>query len=589
MFHEGQQLGEYTLIEKIGRGGFGEVWLAETDEDFFAIKLPHKDQVDWKAITQEIGLWTLCGKHPNVMPLVGARNFNGQIAIISEYAPDGSLEDLLRAKGKLSVEEAVEMTIGILKGLQHLHESGIIHRDLKPANILLDGKTPRLTDFGISRIISADSLSETISGTWAYMAPECFDGKRNMQTDIWSVGVILYRMLTGNLPFPQKEQTALIGSIIMQEPEPLADEISSVVKKLVSKTLSKNSLDRPNVYSLIFDLRNYIDDTKLFLSRLQQREEMLKVKKLIPYLKGDKWGFCDVKKNLLIEPKYDEVYPFIEEMALIKLNDKHGFINQNGQEIIEIKYDDANPFSEGLAVACLKDEFGYLDKNGRTVIDFDYGKASDFSEGLAYVDWEKEDNLYGGWFINKLGEEVFELSHFFMSDFNEGLCCVMNDDKYGFIDKSGETVISLIYDYASPFSDGLAIVRVDRKFGFINKKGEKIHKTKYDRATNFIGGIALVEYEQKKFFINKLGDEIPIPFLEKYDDINYFDSELIQVKISTGNYLRGKFGFVNKSGMEVIPVKYDWIGYGFISDIIEVKLNNKYFYIGRDGTEYYED
>ncbi len=205
MFYEGLQLGEYTLVEKLGHGGFGEVWLAEKEDEYFAVKLPHKNQVNWKQITQEIGLWTLCGKHRNVMPLVGARNFNGQIAIISEYAPDGSLEDLLREKGKLSELEAVEMTIGILEGLQHLHESGIIHRDLKPANILLDGKTPRLADFGISRIISADSLSETVSGTWAYMAPECFDGKRNVQTDIWAVGVIIYRMLFGELPFPQKD------------------------------------------------------------------------------------------------------------------------------------------------------------------------------------------------------------------------------------------------------------------------------------------------------------------------------------------------------------------------------------------------
>ncbi len=240
MFQEGQQIGEYTLVEKLGRGGFGEVWLAETDENSFAIKLPHKDQVDWKSITQEIGLWTLCGKHPNVMPLLGARNFNGQIAIISEYAPDGSLEDLLKEKGKISVEEAVEMTIGILEGLEHLHESGIIHRDLKPANILLDGKTPRLTDFGISRIISADSLSETIAGTWAYMAPECFDGKRNIQTDIWSVGVILYRMLTGNLPFPQKEQTQLIGAIILRQPKPLPDFVPSKIKEIISNTLTKS-------------------------------------------------------------------------------------------------------------------------------------------------------------------------------------------------------------------------------------------------------------------------------------------------------------------------------------------------------------
>ncbi|HLM02453.1 MAG TPA: serine/threonine-protein kinase, partial [Pyrinomonadaceae bacterium] len=237
--------------------------MAENAGARFAIKLPHKEQVDWKQITQEIGLWTLCGKHRNIMPLVSARNFNGQIAIISEYAPDGSLEDLLRARNKLPVKEAVEITIEILEGLQHLHENGIIHRDLKPANILFDGKTARLTDFGISRIITGDSLSETISGTWAYMAPECFDGKRNVQTDIWSVGVILYRMLRGNLPFPQKEQMSLVGAIMMREPEPLFDDTLPALQAVVSKCLSKNPAERYQVCENIAqDLKRLLPSAK---------------------------------------------------------------------------------------------------------------------------------------------------------------------------------------------------------------------------------------------------------------------------------------------------------------------------------------
>jgi serine/threonine protein kinase len=245
MFHEGQQFGEYALVKKLGQGGFGEVWLAAADGRRFALKFPHRDQVDWKSITQEIGVWTLCGRHPNVMPLVGARNFDGQIAIISEYAPDGSLEDLLKKRGGLSIDEAVIMTDGILRGLQHLHTSGIVHSDLKPANILLDGQTPRLADFGISRVSKhTDTMSQTIAGTLKYMAPESFDGKRNIQTDVWAVGVILYQMLTGTFPYQEEETVQFIAAVVLKEPRPLPDFVPPPLRNIIAAALAKDAARR---------------------------------------------------------------------------------------------------------------------------------------------------------------------------------------------------------------------------------------------------------------------------------------------------------------------------------------------------------
>lgn len=245
MFHEGQQLGEYALVKKLGEGGFGEVWLAAAGNNYFALKFPHRNQVDWKSITQEIGVWTLCGKHPNVVPLVGAKNFDGQIVIISEYVPDGSLEDLLKARGRLSLEEAAVLTNGILQGLQHLHAGGIVHGDLKPANILLDGKTPRLADFGISRVSKqTNTMSQSIAGTLKYMAPECFDGKRNVQTDIWAVGVMLYQMLTGTLPYEAEETVQYIAAVVLKAPEPLPDFVPFALKNLIGTALAREVAER---------------------------------------------------------------------------------------------------------------------------------------------------------------------------------------------------------------------------------------------------------------------------------------------------------------------------------------------------------
>ncbi len=250
MFREGQQIGLYTLIRKLGRGGFGEVWLAERKSKFVttkvAVKLPHDEQIDHETIKQEAQLWEQASGHPNILPIIDADEYDGQIVIVSEYAPDGSLDEWLKTHGKMPVEKAVEMTIKILDGLEFLHSRNIIHRDLKPANILLQGETPRLADFGISRALrtTASSQSSNVSGTFAYMPPEGFDGKRSVQTDVWSVGVNLYQFLTGRLPFPQKEPSALIAAIMMRDFQPLSPDIPNNLQNVVAKSLAKQPENR---------------------------------------------------------------------------------------------------------------------------------------------------------------------------------------------------------------------------------------------------------------------------------------------------------------------------------------------------------
>ncbi len=245
-----RKLGPYRLISKIGRGAFGVVWLAEKQTSIattrFALKLSRDEDVDIEAFRQEAAIWIQASGHPNVLTMIDADIYDEQVVIVSEYVPDGSLAGWLKLHGGRapSIEAACEMMDGVLTGLAHLHERRIIHRDLKPDNILLQHDTPRLADFGISRLLRSGSYSTNISGTLAYMAPEAFEGKRNEQTDIWAVGVIFYQLLAGRLPYVEQDMVALIGALTRDDAPPLPETVPEVLRKTVVRALQRDPARR---------------------------------------------------------------------------------------------------------------------------------------------------------------------------------------------------------------------------------------------------------------------------------------------------------------------------------------------------------
>ncbi|HEY0429842.1 MAG TPA: protein kinase [Pyrinomonadaceae bacterium] len=319
MFRATKKLGQYTLVKKLAKGGFGEVWLAEKQSPLVtkkvAIKLPHDEQVDFETIKREAQLWEEASGHPNVLPLIDADVYEGQVVIVSEYIEDGSLADKLKKEGSLPVRQAVEIAIGILNGLEYLHSKNIVHRDIKPANILLQGDTPRLADFGISRALQVTSVSSKIVGTESYMSPESFEGVRSMQTDIWSVGIVLYKTLSGFLPFMGTAPAETMYSILTREPEPLPDEIPPRLREIVFKALEKDrnlNGNPPRRYQsaaeMREDLRNFLDnfsetaapsanETFELLPADAEESRATRYKMRIPLKKSDSWQRVGQLKN----------------------------------------------------------------------------------------------------------------------------------------------------------------------------------------------------------------------------------------------------------------------------------------------------
>lgn len=242
-----ETIGPYHLLKKLGRGAFGEVWLAEKKSSLvtaqFALKFPTDDDIELEAIRGEAELWQKASGHPNILPLIEANIYNGQAVIVSEYVKDGSLEVWLRNKGgkSPSQEKSVAIMGGILDGLEHLHNRRIVHRDLKPANILMQEGKPRLTDFGVSKILKDEgNTTKNISGTVAYMSPEALEGKRNFQSDLWSAAVIFYQMLTGQMPFRAPDQVSLMTAIMTKEPFDLTPDVKDKWSEFFKIALNRN-------------------------------------------------------------------------------------------------------------------------------------------------------------------------------------------------------------------------------------------------------------------------------------------------------------------------------------------------------------
>ncbi len=250
MLQPNDKLGPYKLIRLLGRGGSGFVWLAERQTSLMttlvAIKIPHHLNPDLNVIRQETQAWLQVSGHPNILPVLEADIYNGYPIIVSEYAPDGSLAVWIQRHGGRapSVQSAVVLMAGILAGLEHLHNRRIVHRDLKPENILLQGENPRLTDFGISRVLDTTSQTKHTAGTPTYMPPEAFDGRYSPQSDLWAAGVVIYELLAGRLPFVGPDINALFGAIMRREPEPLSNTVPAKLRQVVTRALQKDPAKR---------------------------------------------------------------------------------------------------------------------------------------------------------------------------------------------------------------------------------------------------------------------------------------------------------------------------------------------------------
>lgn len=212
--------------EIIATGGFGEVYRGwdSVKGQVVIVKRLKADlitqQPDLLARFAQEGELLRRLNHPNIVQMIASQEIDGQQCLVIEYVAGGTLRELMDKEGQLSLSRSLDISLELADALTRAHHLSIIHRDVKPENVLLaeDG-TPRLTDFGIARMIQREGTPLTQSGamigTVAYMSPEAFQGKAlDARTDIWSFGVLLFEMLAGERPFKSDQIASMIADIL---------------------------------------------------------------------------------------------------------------------------------------------------------------------------------------------------------------------------------------------------------------------------------------------------------------------------------------------------------------------------------------
>jgi serine/threonine protein kinase len=260
---KGQAIGPYQLLELLGRGGMGEVYLAHDPRlnRRVALKLLPAAIVDdeerVRRFEQEARASSAIS-HPNVAHIYEIGEAEGRRYIAMEYVQGRTLRQELQ-RGPLKICEALDITTQIAIALAAAHEAGVVHRDIKPENVVLraDGYV-KVLDFGLAKLVedrlyagipeatplpSLHTEPELLMGTSDYMSPEQVRGQpTDERTDLWSLGVVLYEMLAGRRPFPSRESREVIVSILEHEPEPVGrvrDGLPQALQEIVTKALQK--------------------------------------------------------------------------------------------------------------------------------------------------------------------------------------------------------------------------------------------------------------------------------------------------------------------------------------------------------------
>ncbi|MGH9461972.1 MAG: serine/threonine protein kinase [Vicinamibacteria bacterium] len=283
MFLLGQEIGKYQILQTLGSGGFGTVYLVKDTwiDKKFAIKVPHRQGVDFSELLREPRLLAALD-HKNIVRIVTAEKAEDYFFIVMEFIEGETLEAILTRDKVVELNRALDFSRQICEGVEHAHRQGVLHRDLRPGNVLVtDSGVVKIADFGTSRFLEIADHASTIIGSPPYMSPEQFQGRAVFASDVYSIGVIMYETMTGALPYfsanpRQLEKMASSGRLV--PPRERNRSISRETSEIIEKCLAPDVADRYQSAGELLDDLGTVSEIDYRGSRLSDIRKRLKAR-----------------------------------------------------------------------------------------------------------------------------------------------------------------------------------------------------------------------------------------------------------------------------------------------------------------------
>lgn len=264
----------FELINFLGAGSFAQTYKAKVLSkdrqkkwgENVVIKIPLNKEKEKLLIRNDVGLLKVlqCANEEHIVQYLDIEGFDDKYVLVMEYMDGGSLRDILGPVGEqeiLEIDEALNFSVQVCKGLIGAHNARIFHRDIKPENILINSKrVVKITDFGISTMLGSIEIASTGAGTLYYMAKEVLDGKGSFYSDIYSLGVTMYEMFTGFVPFYSENYGTIVDDIRKKDPVPPMDINPKVDERLNNIILTAMNRDIKKRYKTATELLEAIND-----------------------------------------------------------------------------------------------------------------------------------------------------------------------------------------------------------------------------------------------------------------------------------------------------------------------------------------